>query len=110
MSGLSHPCKKKVKQKVKALLEQNAGDKSKEMNRKHLIQKVMVLKSHFSASSLRIAIDKVVFDELVSLVDPGVEPYKPKKGSTQCHHACWTPGRYATILPSSVVSNISGKG
>ncbi|KAL9715205.1 Signal recognition particle [Leucoagaricus gongylophorus] len=52
---------KKVKQKVKALLEQNAGDKSKEMNRKHLIQ-------------------KVVFDELVSLVDPGVEPYKPKKG------------------------------
>lgn len=71
---------KKVKQKVKALLEQNAGDKSKEMNRKHLIQKVMVLKSHFSASSLRIAIDKVVFDELVFLVDPGVEPYKPKKG------------------------------
>jgi hypothetical protein len=23
-----------------------------------------------------------VFDELVSLVDPGVEPYKPKKGQT----------------------------
>lgn len=32
----------KVKQKVKALLEQNAGDKSKETNRKHLIQKVTV--------------------------------------------------------------------
>lgn len=23
-----------------------------------------------------------VFDELVALVDPGVEPYKPKKGQT----------------------------
>lgn len=25
---------------------------------------------------------QVVFDELVQLVDPGVEPYKPKKGQT----------------------------
>lgn len=30
----------KVKHKVKALIEQNAGDKAKEMNRKHLTQKV----------------------------------------------------------------------
>jgi len=74
---------KKVKQKVKALLEQNAGDKNKEMNRKHLIQKVTVLEPpSLSASSSRNVIDKVVFDELVSLVDPGVEPYKPKKGQS----------------------------
>ena len=25
---------------------------------------------------------QAVFDELVSLVDPGVEPYKPKKGQS----------------------------
>ncbi len=30
----------KVKQKVKSLLEQNTGDKAKEMNRKNLVQKV----------------------------------------------------------------------
>jgi len=39
-----------VKQKVKALLEQNAGDKNKEMNRKHLIQKVTVLEPPFTFS------------------------------------------------------------
>ena len=27
-----------------------------------------------------IFLKKAVFDELVQLVDPGVEPYKPKKG------------------------------
>ena len=31
----------KVKSKVKAILEGGAGDKSKEINRKHLIQKVI---------------------------------------------------------------------
>ncbi|KAJ6572902.1 SRP54-type protein, partial [Mycena sp. CBHHK59/15] len=53
--------RQKVKAKVKASLEASAADKSKEANRKNLIQ-------------------KAVFDELVHLVDPGVEPYKPKKG------------------------------
>ncbi|KAF8559782.1 signal recognition particle protein [Imleria badia] len=51
--------RQKVKAKVKAALD--ASDKSKDLNRKHIIQ-------------------KAVFDELVHLVDPGVEPYKPKKG------------------------------
>ncbi|KAG5728027.1 Signal recognition particle 54 kDa like protein [Termitomyces sp. T112] len=53
--------RQKVKAKVKASLESSAAEKGKETNRKHLIQ-------------------KAVFDELVHLVDPGVEPYKPKKG------------------------------
>lgn len=51
--------RQKVKIKVKAALD--ASDKSKDSNGKTLMQ-------------------KVVFDELVHLVDPGVEPYKPKKG------------------------------
>ncbi|KAF8212164.1 SRP54-type protein [Mycena galopus ATCC 62051] len=53
--------RQKVKAKVKASIEASAADKSKEANRKNLIQ-------------------KAVFDELVHLVDPEVEPYKPKKG------------------------------
>ncbi|KAF8651469.1 hypothetical protein AX16_004768 [Volvariella volvacea WC 439] len=55
--------RQKVKAKVKSALEGGGGDKLKDNNRKHLIQ-------------------KAVFDELVSLVDPGVEPYKPKKGQS----------------------------
>ncbi|KIP09535.1 hypothetical protein PHLGIDRAFT_102765 [Phlebiopsis gigantea 11061_1 CR5-6] len=50
----------KVKAKVKASLESGA-DKGKDVNRKSIVQ-------------------KAIFDELVQLVDPGVEPYKPKKG------------------------------
>ncbi|KAG8954652.1 Signal recognition particle [Tulasnella sp. 424] len=49
----------KVKAKVKTAIESGA-DKGKDINRKNIIQ-------------------KAIFDELVQLVDPGVEPYKPKK-------------------------------
>ncbi|KAH9935014.1 signal recognition particle protein [Fomitopsis serialis] len=52
--------RQKVKAKVKALFEGGA-DKGKDTNRKTVVQ-------------------KAIFDELVQLVDPGVEPYKPKKG------------------------------
>ncbi|KAG6900845.1 hypothetical protein C0993_009963 [Termitomyces sp. T159_Od127] len=55
--------RQKVKTKVKAALESNAAEKGKETNRKNIIQ-------------------KAVFDELVHLVDSGVEPYKPKKGQS----------------------------
>lgn len=68
--------RQRVKAKIKAALD--GSDKSKDLNRKHLIQKV--------TSSARLSmIDtdspgcQAVFDELVHLVDPGVEPYKPKK-------------------------------
>lgn len=52
--------RQKVKAKVKASLE-SGSDKGKDVNRKSIVQ-------------------KAIFDELVQLVDPGVEPYKPKKG------------------------------
>ncbi|EKM55354.1 uncharacterized protein PHACADRAFT_255925 [Phanerochaete carnosa HHB-10118-sp] len=54
--------RQKVKAKVKASLESGA-DKGKDVNRKSIVQ-------------------KAIFDELVQLVDPGVEPYKPKKGQS----------------------------
>ncbi|KIJ16937.1 hypothetical protein PAXINDRAFT_74923 [Paxillus involutus ATCC 200175] len=51
--------RQKVKAKVKAAID--GSEKSKDPTRKNVMQ-------------------KAVFDELVHLVDPGVEPYKPKKG------------------------------
>jgi signal recognition particle subunit SRP54 len=73
--------RQKVKAKVKTVLE-SSGDKSKEMNRKNVIQKVSI-----SVVEMFLLITlhdhaQAVFDELVSLVDPGVEPYKPKKGQS----------------------------
>lgn len=68
--------RQKVKAKIKVALD--GSDKSKDLNRKHIMQKV--------TSSVRLIVTntypghKAVFDELVHLVDPGVEPYKPKKG------------------------------
>ncbi|KAH8116925.1 SRP54-type protein [Phellopilus nigrolimitatus] len=52
--------RQKVKAKAKAYFESGA-DRGKEANRKNVVQ-------------------KAIFDELVQLVDPGIEPYKPKKG------------------------------
>ncbi|KAF8758981.1 Signal recognition particle 54 kDa protein [Rhizoctonia solani] len=54
--------RQKVKATAKAAFEGGA-DKGKEANRKGVVQ-------------------KAVFDELVRLVDPGVEPYKPVKGKS----------------------------
>lgn len=68
--------RQKVKAKVKASLEGNAADK-KEINKKNLIQKVCM---HSNIFVTLLSSGKAVFDELVALVDPGVEPYKPKKG------------------------------
>ncbi|KAI0302151.1 signal recognition particle protein [Russula brevipes] len=57
---LASQLRQKVRVKVKAAFE-SGGEKVREANRKNVIQ-------------------KAVFDELVNLVDPGIEPYKPKKG------------------------------
>jgi len=69
--------RQKVKAKVKTVLEGGA-DKGKEGNRKSVVQKVSLSIARSSAYSRLQA----VFDELVNLVDPGVEPYKPKKGQS----------------------------
>lgn len=71
--------RQKVKAKVKASLEVNSTEKSKETNRKNLIQKVSIY-LRFDPHPDNIILRQAVFDELVNLVDPGVEPYKPKKG------------------------------
>lgn len=70
--------RQKVRTKVKATFE-SAGDKTKETNRKNVIQKV---RKPICSRIHGINSVQAVFDELVALVDPGVEPYKPKKGQT----------------------------
>ena len=71
--------RQKVKAKVKPELESGA-DRGKEHNRRSIIQKVgCSLHSDNLGNDHHV---QAVFDELVALVDPGVEPYKPKKGQS----------------------------
>ncbi|KAF9053770.1 signal recognition particle protein [Hymenopellis radicata] len=81
--------RQKVKAKVKAALE--SADKSKDANRKNLIQ-------------------KAVFDELVHLVDPGVEPYKPKKGQTNVIMAVGLQGNGKTTTCTKLAVHYQKRG
>jgi signal recognition particle subunit SRP54 len=72
--------RQKVRTKVKAAFE-SGGERAKEANRKNVVQKVSndytSLAPSFPSNHLFM---QAIFDELVNLVDPGIEPYKPKKG------------------------------
>lgn len=70
--------RQKVKAKVKAAFD--SADKTKDANRRNVIQKVCV--EDRLMPQITNFLFKAVFDELVHLVDPGVEPYKPTKGKT----------------------------
>ena len=57
----------------------------------------------FRLASPQIHIVQAIFDELVQLVDPGVEPYKPKKGQPNVIMAvglqvCITPFEEVLVL------------
>lgn len=83
--------RQKVKAKVKASIESAAADKSKETNRKNLVQ-------------------KAVFDELVALVDPGVEPYKPKKGQSNVLMAVGLQGNGKTTTCTKLAVHYQKRG
>ncbi|KAF8163353.1 SRP54-type protein [Crassisporium funariophilum] len=83
--------RQKIKTKVKATLERDAADKAKEGNRKNLIQ-------------------KAVFDELVALVDPGVEPYKPKKGQSNVIMAVGLQGNGKTTTCTKLAVHYQKRG
>ncbi|VDB83048.1 unnamed protein product [Peniophora sp. CBMAI 1063] len=82
--------RQKVRTKVKATFE-SAGDKTKETNRKNVIQ-------------------KAVFDELVALVDPGVEPYKPKKGQANVIMAVGLQGNGKTTTCTKLAVHYQKRG
>lgn len=81
--------KKQVKAKVKPALE--STDKSKEGQRKSIIQ-------------------KAIFDELVQLVDPGVEPYKPKKGHPNVIMAVGLQGNGKTTTCTKLAVHYQKRG
>ncbi|TFY72658.1 hypothetical protein EVG20_g334 [Dentipellis fragilis] len=82
--------RQKVKAKVKATFE-SAGDKVKETNRKNVVQ-------------------KAIFDELVHLVDPGVEPYKPRKGHPNVIMAVGLQGNGKTTTCTKLAVHYQKRG
>ncbi|TFY83717.1 hypothetical protein EWM64_g302 [Hericium alpestre] len=82
--------RQKVKTKVKATFE-TSGDKLKEANRKNVVQ-------------------KAIFDELVHLVDPGVEPYKPKKGHPNVIMAVGLQGNGKTTTCTKLAVHYQKRG
>ncbi|EIM90103.1 signal recognition particle protein [Stereum hirsutum FP-91666 SS1] len=82
--------RQKVKAKVKASLE-SSGDKVKEVNRKNVVQ-------------------KAIFDELVNLVDPGVEPYKPRKGHPNVIMAVGLQGNGKTTTCTKLAVHYQKRG
>ncbi|KAG8886715.1 Signal recognition particle [Tulasnella sp. 332] len=82
--------RQKVKAKVKTAIESGA-DKGKDLNRKNIIQ-------------------KAIFDELVQLVDPGVEPYKPKKGHPNVIMAVGLQGNGKTTTCTKLAVHYQRRG
>lgn len=82
--------RQKVRLKVKAAFE-SPGEKSREANRKNVVQ-------------------KAVFDELVSLVDPGIDPYKPKKGYTNVIMAVGLQGNGKTTTCTKLAVHYQKRG
>ncbi|KAH9001163.1 signal recognition particle protein [Lactarius akahatsu] len=82
--------RQKVRIKVKAAFE-NSGEKSREANRKNVVQ-------------------KAIFDELVNLVDPGIDPYKPKKGYTNVIMAVGLQGNGKTTTCTKLAVHYQKRG
>jgi signal recognition particle subunit SRP54 len=70
-----------LKEICAALLESDVNVKLVQKLRNNIKSIVDMDKLENSANKKRI-IQKAIFDELCSLVDPGVEPFQPKKGKT----------------------------
>ncbi|RXK41167.1 signal recognition particle protein SRP54 [Tremella mesenterica] len=81
----------KVKTKVKKSLEESAAAGGREVNRKNVVQ-------------------KAVFDELVALVDPGVEPYKPIKGKANVLMAVGIQGAGKTTTCTKLAVHYQRRG
>ncbi|KAF8274913.1 signal recognition particle protein [Lactarius quietus] len=82
--------RQKVRIKVKAAFE-SSGEKSRETNRKNVVQ-------------------KAVFDELVNLVDPGIDPYKPRKGYTNVIMAVGLQGNGKTTTCTKLAVHYQKRG
>lgn len=94
----------KVKTKVKKLLEEAENAGGKESNKKNIVQKV----SPLTMLKILSSDHQAVFDELVALVDPGIEPYKPVKGKVNVLMAVGIQGAGKTTTCTKVSSGVAG--
>ncbi|WWD02569.1 signal recognition particle protein SRP54 [Kwoniella europaea PYCC6329] len=81
----------KVKAKVKKSLDEAEKAGGREANKKNVVQ-------------------KAVFDELVALVDPGTEPYKPVKGKTNVLMAVGIQGAGKTTTCTKLAVHYARRG
>ncbi|GFZ49549.1 Signal recognition particle 54 kDa protein homolog [Saitozyma sp. JCM 24511] len=81
----------KVKAKVKKSLEEAEKASGRELNKKNVVQ-------------------KAVFDELVALVDPGTEPYKPTKGKINVLMAVGIQGAGKTTTCTKLAVHYQRRG
>ncbi|RSH88749.1 Signal recognition particle [Saitozyma podzolica] len=81
----------KVKAKVKKSLEEAEKAGGRELNKKNVVQ-------------------KAVFDELVALVDPGTEPYKPTKGKINVLMAVGIQGAGKTTTCTKLAVHYQRRG
>jgi signal recognition particle subunit SRP54 len=91
----------RVKAQVKKSLEEAEKAGGKEANKKNVVQKV----SHSARIQCsQSANPQAVYDELVALVDPGIEPYKPVKGKVNVLMAVGIQGAGKTTTCTKVSS------
>jgi signal recognition particle subunit SRP54 len=92
---------------VKKSLEdaETSGQGLRESNKKQIVQKVshwvVVVSRHYRHAKVLLDI-QAVFDELVAMVDPGTEPYKPVKGKSNVLMAVGIQGAGKTTTCTKV--------
>ena len=91
----------------KSLEEAEATNQGlRESNKKQIVQKVCLVKRIIFTSQREstcvFALAQAVFDELVALVDPGTEPYKPVKGKSNVLMAVGIQGAGKTTTCTKV--------
>ncbi|KCV71997.1 hypothetical protein H696_01404 [Fonticula alba] len=74
------------------------------------IKKNLQFEAGASAASKKRQIQKVVYNELVNLVDPGVEPFKPKKGQANVIMFVGLQGSGKTTTCTKLAYNFRRKG
>jgi signal recognition particle subunit SRP54 len=86
---------------VKKSLEEAEKAGGREANKKNVVQKVSFLVWLWSSGNALMR-GQAVFDELVALVDPGIEPYKPIKGKVNVLMAVGIQGAGKTTTCTKV--------
>ncbi|CAD6575540.1 MAG: Signal recognition particle [Tremellales sp. Tagirdzhanova-0007] len=99
----------KVKAKVKKNLEEAEKTGGREVNKKNVVQKVSS-PAILSPPPVEELLPQAVFDELVALIDPGTEPYKPIKGKVNVLMAVGIQGAGKTTTSTKLAVHYQRRG